>query len=617
MEDRGPAGDLQRTPSPGEGEAGGAAASSAALPPRLLRIFLAGAAGLCVLAIIGIRLAPDYGLSDIFFLKQDLPCLVLVVLLLFSLRVSIPGKWERPGGLAVLERRSTLCLGLLLAWIVVAAAAGWPLIAHRYPLSMDEFWAAFDARIFGRGLLMAPIDPEWRPYAAALQPKWRLEVSGDRLWASTYLPLNAAARGLFGRIHLAGLASPAWAAVGAAATFASARKLWPSRPAPALVAALLLATSPQLLVASMTPYAMSALFALNSLWLLLMLHRHPLAYVAAGLVGFVACGVHQLIFHLLFAAPFVLDLFLERRWRPALLLTATYAAAAVFWASYWAILLPLVGASAKAGDGVGAVNFLHRVVALFMQMNPRGLFLMAENLVRFITWQNPLTLPLAWVGGGLALRGPGPLRALLLGVLLTLVAMSVILPYQGHGWGYRYLHGLLGPLALLAAAGFEALSRRTGCEGRWNGAAALAISAAGAIVLLLPWRSWQVYAFSQPYARAYDEVTRTDADVVIVDATGLWFGVDLVRNDPFLEGRPKVMQLSELSRDQVDRLCRTYRVALFDKRQGSRAGIAILDQKRAPEDVDKLSILSSSSCRKSDAPQPPERSADSGGASQT
>jgi hypothetical protein len=38
--------------------------------------------------------------------------------------------------------------------------------------------------------------------------------------------------------------------------------------------------------------------------------------------------------------------------------------------------------------------------------------------------------------------------------------MFILLPYQGHGWGYRYLHGLIGSLSLLAGYGWIALSER-------------------------------------------------------------------------------------------------------------------------------------------------------------
>ena len=40
---------------------------------------------------------------------------------------------------------------------------------------------------------MAPIDPAWRAYATALQPMYMLPLPDD-VWASSYLPVNAAMR---------------------------------------------------------------------------------------------------------------------------------------------------------------------------------------------------------------------------------------------------------------------------------------------------------------------------------------------------------------------------------------------------------------------------------------
>jgi len=49
---------------------------------------------------------------------------------------------------------------------------------------------------------------------------------------------------------------------------------------------------------------------------------------------------------------------------------------------------------------------------------------------------------------------------LVAGLVLTLLAMFMLLPYQGHGWGYRYLHGLIGSAALLGGYGWITLTGR-------------------------------------------------------------------------------------------------------------------------------------------------------------
>src|SRR3546814_5503078 len=69
------------------------------------------------------------------------------------------------------------------------------------------------------------------------------------------------------------LTSPLFLAVGFGALWHIARKLFPGRPDAVLVTLLLAFSSTQLLVMSMTAYAMTAHFALNMVWLALFLRN--------------------------------------------------------------------------------------------------------------------------------------------------------------------------------------------------------------------------------------------------------------------------------------------------------------------------------------------------------
>jgi len=94
-----------------------------------------------------------------------------------------------------------------------------------------------------------------------------------------------------------------------------------------------------------------------------------------------------------------------------------------------------------------------------------------------------LTAPLLVMGGVAAFRSAGMVRALLLGLVLTTAAMFVLLPYQGHGWGYRYLHGLLGSAVLLAAWTWDGLLRGLSDRSRAGAGAAFAPAAPALRVL--------------------------------------------------------------------------------------------------------------------------------------
>ena len=95
-------------------------------------------------------------------------------------------------------------------------------------------------------------------------------------------------------------------------------------------------------------------------------------------------------------------------------------------------------------------------------------------------------------------------------------------------------------------------------------------------LVMLPLRMYQMHSFTKPYADAYAEIRNADADVVIVDPNEIWFGGDLVRNDPYLGNRPKVMVLNYLDEAEIERLCRSGRIAIFDATAAKRHGLRLV-----------------------------------------
>lgn len=366
--------------------------------------------------------------------------------------------------------------------------------------------------------------------------------------------------------------SPLLAALAVIAVYAAGRRLWPAQPGAALVAAALTATSSQVLVTSMTSYAMSGHLALNMLWLWLFLRDDKIGHGGAMAVGALATGLHQAIFHPLFVAPFIVKLWTKRR-RLALVYALAYATALAFWIGYWQIAALWRGVSPDASEKVGAIYFVVRVAEMLSGFEWSGAGLMLDNLLRFIAWQNPLLLPLALLAYRPIRDGAGVARELAAGVGLTLIAMFVLLPYQGHGWGYRYLHGLIGNVALLAGYGWASIAARSSPRKQGEARALLAMGCAAAVAVLLPVHAMQAERFVAPYARASASIARADADVVIVDKSGLLFAEDFIRNDPFLRDRPKILDLTFLDEPRLRALCARYSVSLFGRPQALALGI--------------------------------------------
>jgi len=516
-------------------------------------------------------------ISAYFLTVQDAPVLLGFGLFFLAAVAAFQKNWAANWATAVLRAIDVRDARLPVAIILVVACgviwAGVHFIYQDFGLSLDEFMAEFDARIIASGHLLAAVAPGWRDLVPALQPIFRLELPENAYWSSAYLPMNAAIRAIFVLLGAPALAGTVLAAIALIAVFAVARRLWPARPDAAVVATLLLACSSQFLITAMTPYAMTAHLALNMVWLWLFLRDTRTGHALAAGVAFVACGLHQVIFHPLFAAPFILSLLRARRWKLTAWYVAVYAAICLFWVLYWTLVLRAVQAPMAQTADVGVRYFLERIASI-VHLGPNNLLFMTLNLLRFLAWQSPIVIPLAFVGLLAKRESNRMIVDLTLGMALTLVAMLVLMPFQGHGWGYRYLHGFLGGLALMAAQGWICLTDRNATAAR-TPALVLASSVLVSLLLVLPWQAYQVHVFVRPYAAAAAAIADAKADVVIVDPADIWYGEDLVRNDPFLRA-PKVLSLSWLDAAHLGELCRRYDVAIFDRDVAQRLGLRIV-----------------------------------------
>ncbi|HEX5279220.1 MAG TPA: hypothetical protein VFW28_03990 [Micropepsaceae bacterium] len=561
--------------------------------PRELRL----AAAVCALAIVvgtliayafatGIdlqwRRASFVWLTPYLFLTEDAFWLVMIALLLGTFAVtSIPDM--RVPALPAVLRRPRIALAFAAGAVLVCGLAGTNAVFHGYHLTPDENLAEFDATILRAGKPIAPVAGEWQRFANALAPRFVLHAANGGGWISLYLPVNALLRALVGRIADPAWTSPLLAALAVLTIFGVAQRLWPDRPDAALVSALLLATSSQVLITAMTSYAMTAHLALNLVWLWFFLRDDKIGHAGAIGVGFLAAGLHQLIFHPLFALPFILGLLEQRGRRLFLIYVFSYAIICLFWMDYWQLVLDWKRLSSPIPTGSGFAYFGLRVLSTVANFDWTSAIVMLMNILRLVAWQNPILLPLALIGFWQAHRAEPVARNLAKGVIYALIAMFIILANQGPGWGYRYLHGLLGNLVLLGAYGWIALSRRVTTGEMSTVRTIFAAAAAIAGLILLPVHAKEAHDFVQPYVRAYSAISHTPADLVMVDKSGFLQGEDLIRNDPFLRNSPKVLDLSELSEDDLKYLCAHYTVAVFDRKQGLALGILPNDEQYKAE----------------------------------
>jgi hypothetical protein len=528
-----------------------------------------------------LELTPAYPLTRTLMLTQDMPVLIATSALLLSMAIC----WDQPaaGGqwtkcLAAHTSLTQVVLVLLAALIVVL---GTRYVAGYTPVSHDEIMATFDAQIIASGRLLAPIPQEWRSLSWALEPAFRLPIPGDVAWVSTYLPGNAAIRGLLGKLLDPAVVNAILVVTALVAVLAITRRLWPERPDASAIALTLVALSSQVLCMGMTSYAMTAHLALNLVWLWLYLRSTIFGHVAAISVGFLATGLHQLIFHPLFVAPFILQMLLDRRWRLGALYASSYAVIGVFWILYWQLLLAGHGIAADAAGAVGVSFFIERVAHMLRDFSVSGPETMVQNLLRFAAWQHPLILVLLVPGMVLGWRAGAIFRSLVIGIALTLLAMFILLPYQDIGWGYRYVHGLIGGAALLAALAWCTLTSQSDPSQRaaaWN---TLAVTTAAAL-LLLAVHAWQMHAYLSPYTRANAVIAKSKSEAVVIETISIYHGIELVRNDPYLRNRPLTFDMGLLNPTLIRELCSRMSVSVFDGQKAKRFGVTWVDPTTHP-----------------------------------
>jgi len=483
-----------------------------------------------------------------FFRSQDLPALMMGcgALLLggLAIRLAPEGRWSWGT-----DRR--IVLPAIAAFALMAWSGRYWLFGN-YSLSRDEEVAEFAARAMRDGFLGRPIPPEWIAYRRAIMPEFFSPFGADAYWNSAYLPLNSAFRALCDLIGDPNLSGPVFLVIGMIALWRAARRILPEHPQAIAVTMLMALTSAQLLVTGMTPYAMTAHFALNMVWLALVLRGDRPGHVGAGLTVLILAGLHQYHYPLVFLTPFLLWFALQRRWGALAFHMAAIALAVAVWAKLWPhLMIDWYGPPADVRPSAGVADKMSSLAERLEEWRP------LLYMSRFFAWNNLLLVPLALVGlwrmgWRAALKGERIALPLGLGAL----GMAALAISPGYGWGYRYLHGFIGSFALLAGLGWASLKRRD--------TRVLAVSALIAL-LMASFLMSRARDYVAPYAEVHRRILASGADVVLVDPRGGRYVTDLVRgpeSEPL--GNPVVMSIGWLRLADLDRLCASKDVAVLD-----------------------------------------------------
>ena len=502
-------------------------------------------------------------------------CATLLLCLAFrSPKWSLPTRMPSGGWLIALGLACLLGLGAGAYWLM-----------GNFPVSRDEHMVVFDMAVFAKGQLATPLAPEWRGYAQALVPDFLINSDHPAALVSDYLPMSAMLRLAFAQVADPAFFNPCLVLLGGIALWDIAARVFGDDIRAVWVVLLTYSLSSQMLVAAMTTYAMTAHMALNLVWLAAFLRGGRAGNSIAMLAAFLTVGLHQIVFHPIFAGPFLLWRLREGQTRIVLLHGAAYLCILGWWAIYPHLVTLSTGVSALGSGKSGSL--VAKVQLLLSRSGSSAAPLMLLNFLRFFAWQHLALLPLLVAAAPLAWRERSPAAPLWWGIGGLVLLVAVMLPYQGHGWGYRYLHPFLGSFALLAGFGYREIVK--GIDRRADGMV-LVLSGA-TLCLSVPWLFATAYAFVKPHVSLEHLIAGQKARFVIIDTEvtpsldGRWTAsaIDHVRNAPDLSNAPLRFSSRNLSPSMLAWLCQQGTVTAVRRADMRKLGFATNNHVASPE----------------------------------
>lgn len=451
---------------------------------------------------------------------------------------------------------------------------GSDVVYHNFALSLDEFLALFQAKIFSNGNIAGPIDPEWKDWLSALQPIWVLWDNHKSQWIVDYFPINSVLHSIYLPFTNTNIISPIMAGFSIIILGKIINQQYKKEITAPMIGIALLSLSPQFLITAMSPYAMTTHLFLNLVWLFFFLKEKRIYTYIGALIGFLAIGIHQLHNFLTFSIPFLVLLSIKKDWPALIIHSITYITSLIFWV-FWkdfSLSSLIIENSQDSFNTLAIKSYWQSMLAFLHSHSLKDLIGWSVNLFRFIAWQHILLLPLIISAWYFRKNMTALTKTLVWSCVISIIPYIILMPTQGHGWGYRYLHGLLGNISLIATFGWVQLKNHSQIKNR-NINLVFITSCIFMIILALPLRNWQTEKEIAPYANSMQFLQNQSVDILLIDGNTIWYGQDLVRNDPTLTNTPKIMLLQSLNNEKLKTLCEKYTVKLITLKDLIKFGI--------------------------------------------
>lgn len=432
--------------------------------------------------------------------------------------------WNRPAPIL----RLVDFLGKRAVWVVSVSVAAFALgvvdIYHNYPLSMDEYAAVLQSKIFAAGHLSAQLPPSYIDWLVVRG------FNGEFLIASretgrvieAYWPGFALLLAPFEYLHLQWLCNACLAGAALLLIHWITREITQDQRAAGW--ALLFALASGAFVAdAISYYSLQAHLTANLLFVALLLRPNRFRAVGAGLVGSLALMLHNPLPHALFAGPWLVAIALDRNQRGYCVQLILGYLPGVCILLGWLLVKSHIGSAVYTLPSVGGL-----VNGVFTWPNLSVLNTRAASFVKMWVWAVPCLFVFA-AFGFVRHRENCAVRLLASSAVLTLVGYLFVTFDQGHGWGYRYFHSAWGVIPILAGC---AMTEKSGANlkvASFAGACAIL-----SLVIVIPFQLNEIKQFISQHLAQLPPPRRPGNNVYFIRPRGGFYVADMVQMDPYL-----------------------------------------------------------------------------------
>jgi hypothetical protein len=482
-----------------------------------------------------------HGLATIFFVlfaDNDYPGTVCALLILVSTLFGsryLPARrfvhWagDHPMAIAIVTA-SLLTLGTVF-------------IYHNHPLSMDEYAAYFQSRVFAVGQLHGGFPPaqlDWL-IPGGFQDYFLNVSRATGSVAENYWPGFALLLTPFTWAGVPWLCNPVVSAMTLLVVHRLALEMFNDREA-AGFSLLLTIASPVIFANGISYYSMPAHLLANSVFALLLVRPTPLRAAAAGVVGSLALTLHNPVPHILFATPWLVWVATRPGGMRLLIsLIAGYLPLCVLLGLGWFLFSEdLREGLVSVAEPAAPWHRLQHMLEIFSLPDATVVLARLIGIAKTWVWAVPGLMILA-AAGAVRWRHDALCRLFAASALLTLLGYFLVPVDQGHGWGYRYFHSAWMALPLLATAAlFRPVRTRSdaGSHSRLfeDGETKSFVATCMLLTLVfgVGFRAWQMEDFMARDLSQVPQYTGNERRIVILDGRHSFYGGDLVQNDPWL-----------------------------------------------------------------------------------